>query len=86
MIFEAPRYVAFLNSLTEAEALRLLVLVYSIYLDPTPDDQHIVDFSALNTPDSRYAFDGEFRVDFYVVSGTTLVLLDATRARRLGAG
>ena len=83
MIFEGPAYLAFLRSLTEAEAIRLMLLVYSVYLDPTADNEHIFDFSSLRTPESRYAFDGEFRVDFFVVSDTTIVLLDARRARRL---
>jgi hypothetical protein len=82
LIFEAPKYIAFLGSLTEAEAIRLLTLVYSVCLDPTPDAEHIFDFSALDAPEFHYAFDGEFRIDFVVISDTALVLLDATRARR----
>ena len=84
MIFEAPRYSAFLRSLADVEAIRLLRLVYSFYLDPAPDGEHIFDFKALGTPEFRYAFDGEFRVDFVVISGDTLILLDAARAQRLG--
>jgi hypothetical protein len=82
LIFEAPRYLAFLRSLTEVEAIRLLTLVYSVYLDPTPDAEHIFHFSALDAPEFHYALDGEFRIDFVVLSDTALILLDATRARR----
>jgi hypothetical protein len=84
LIFEGPRYAAFLDSLMTADALRLLNLVYSVYLDPDPDGEHVFDYSTLGTPEFRYAFDGEFRLDFLVVSETTVILLDATRARRLG--
>lgn len=82
MIFEAPGYLAFLRSLTKADSIRLLTLVYSVYLDSTPDAQHVFDFSALDAPEFRYAFDGEFRIEFVVLSDTALILLDATRARR----
>lgn len=58
--------------------------VYSFYLAPAPDGEHIFDFKALGTPEFRHAFDGEFRVDVVVISGDTLILLDGARAQRLG--
>ena len=83
MIFETERYLAFLRSLTDDEVLRVLVFVYSVYLNPAPDGDHIFGYGALGTPEFRFAFDGEFRLDFFVVSGDTLILLDAARAERL---
>ena len=86
MIFEAPRFAAFLRSLTDDEALRLILLVYSVYLEPSADGDHIFDYRADGAPDARYAFDGEFRVDFVVLSDDALIIVDATRAQRLGRG
>ncbi len=83
MIFETERYLAFLRSLTDDEALRVLVFVYSVYLNPAPDGDHIFGYGALGTPEFRFAFDGEFRLDFFVVSDDAIVLIAATRARRL---
>ena len=82
MILEAQRYLAFLRSLQSDEALRLLMLVFSVYLAPVPDGEHIFDYGSLGTPDFRYAFDGEFRIDFFVLSPETIVLIGATRAQR----
>ncbi len=82
MILEAPLYAAFVRSLAADELFRLLVLVYSVYLNPTADGAHIFDYGASGTPDTRYAFDGEFRIDFFVLSPETIVLIDATRAQR----
>jgi hypothetical protein len=83
LIFETERYLAFLRSLTDDELLRVLLFVYSLYLNPAPDGAHIFDYDALGTPEIRFAFDGEFRIDFFVVSDDAIVLLAATRARRL---
>lgn len=76
-------YAAFLRSLSDDEALRLIVLVYSVYLNPAPDGDSIFDYGAVGTSDTRYAFDGEFRLDYFVLSPDAIVLIDATRAQRL---
>jgi hypothetical protein len=83
LIFEAPMYAAFLSGLAYDEALRLLILVNSVYLNPAADGDHIFDYGASGTPDTRYAFDGEFRLDFFVIAPDAIVLIDAMRARRL---
>ena len=83
MIFEAPLFVAFRRSLTIDDSIRLLILAYSVYLDPTADGDHVFDFGAMGSPEFRYAFDGEFRIDVVVQPGDVLILIDATRAQRL---
>jgi hypothetical protein len=83
VLFEAKRYLDLVRSLDLDEAIRLFVLVYSVYLDPSSDGDHLFDYGALDTPDSRFAFDGEFRLDYYVLLANTIVLIDATRAQRL---
>lgn len=59
------------------------MFAYSVYLNPLPDGEHIFDYGTSGTPDTRYAFDGEFRIDYYVVSDDAIVLIAATRAQRL---